>query len=348
MAENRYDVISIGETTIDAFMTLHRATEQCHLDPETGILSFKHGEKIDVDAYEFCLGGNATNVAVGLTRLGIKTGLCSEIGDDILSLNIRNFLVKENVERLLVKQTTGAASSFSVILNFQEDRTIFNQNVERKHDFDLDGMTCPFVYLTSMGEEWESPYKKALQFIEENKAVLAFNPGSRQLREGKDVIKYVLKKTSILFVNKEEAELILFKKETTKDDIEYVKELLQKIQKLGPKTVVITDGKKGSYALSEHGEFYSQDVTPGKIVERTGAGDGFTSGFIAASLYGLSVPQCMEWGASNATGVVSKIGAEAGLLTKLEMERITQEHVDNKVEESTKDEEFEIIPAPVR
>ena len=320
--QTRYDVISVGETTVDAFMSIHNATAACTIDEEHNALCFKHGNKVEVDRYDFCMGGNATNVAVGLSRLGIRTGLCSEIGDDEFSIKIRNWLAKENIERLLVKQTTNSASSFAVIINFQGDRTIFVQDVEREHDFDFGELTSPWIYLTSLGKEWKKPYEKVLKFAEENNSKIAFNPGGRQLREGKELLERVLEKTEILFVNKEEAELILYGHTTDKKDGDYVQGLIKGLQKLGPKIVVITDGRNGAYTVSETGKMHHQGITEGKVVERTGAGDSFGSGFLAATLAGHPISVAMEWGARNATSVVGHIGAQAGLLTKKEMEEI--------------------------
>jgi sugar/nucleoside kinase (ribokinase family) len=114
---------------------------------------------------------------------------------------------------------------------------------------------------------------------------------------------------------------LIFEKETINHDLEYVKELLIKVKKLGPKIVVITDGKKGSYAMDEQGNFHHEGMHDSEVVERTGAGDGYTAGFIAARLHSLPVTEAMDWGSWNAASVVSKIGAEAGLLTKEEMEQ---------------------------
>jgi sugar/nucleoside kinase (ribokinase family) len=314
-----YNVITVGESTIDAFMTLAHANSDAHLDSENNGLCFRFGEKIDVDRYTFTIGGNATNVAVGLSRLGLKATLCTEIGDDEFSLKIRNVLATEHVERVLVHQVSGP-SNFSVVINFKGDRTLFVEDVERKHEFHFTDVTADIVYLTSLANEWKIPYKTALEFAEKNNSKIAFNPGSRQLREGKDIVHEVLKKTEMLFVNKEEAELILGDKETTEQDEAYIKELLTKILDRGPKIVVITDGKKGSYAMDTTKEFYKQSCKEGEVVERTGAGDAYTTGFLAATLQCLSISQAMVWGAWNSTSVVGKVGAQAGLLTKEEME----------------------------
>lgn len=315
-----YQVITVGESTVDAFMTIHNAKKECRIDE--GDLCFEHGKKIDVDRYDFCLGGNATNVAVGLTRLGITSTLCTEMGDDEFSFIIRNGLAKEHVDRLFVTQTKKAPSNFSVIMNFQNDRTIFVHDVEREHEFELADVTVDYIYVTSMGREWQTPYKKAVTFAKDNNVKLVFNPGSKQLYEGRDTVESVLKNTDILFVNKEEAEQLLFNKNPQKssDANEYIRKLLKGLQEMGVKLTVITNGKHGSYALDEKGEFYFRGMYPGQPVERTGAGDAFATGFLAATVYGLPVQKAMGWGSANAASVVKHIGAQAGLLTKDEME----------------------------
>ncbi len=317
-----YDVITIGEATIDAFMTIHDSSEKVSLDSETGKLCFKHGEKINVEKYDFQMGGNAANVAVGLTRLGLNATLACEIGDDEFSIKMRNYLARENVERVLVTQGKGRQSNFSVIINFKGDRTIFNEDLKREHNFDFDDVAAKYIYLTSMGEEWITPYEHALAFGMKHGSKIVFNPGNRQLKEGKEIIHKVLQVTDILFINKEEGELILHNHYSKKIDNSehYINNLCIELQKLGPKLVVITNGKHGSYLLDSAGEFYERDIYPGKNVERTGAGDAYATGFLAAVIQNESPENAMKWGAINAASVIGEIGAEAGLLKKEEME----------------------------
>lgn len=322
MARN-YDVITIGNVRMDAYMSIRNPKNELHTDDEhEGGVCFRLGTKIPVERYDFLMGGNAANVAVGLSRLGIKSTIVAETGDDEFSIKIRNCLAQENIERLFVVQTKGGASNLSVIINFAGDRTIFAEEREQTHKFDLTEAATKWVYLTSLSRSWEEPYKMVLDFIESQNAKLAFNPGGLQLKEGKDVVHKVLKKTEILFVNKEEAELILFNHYNKKieNSEHYIRNLCMELQQLGPRKIVITNGKRGSYAFSEAGDFSTKDLFEGEVVERTGAGDGFASGFLAATIHGLSINDAMNWGSANAASVVGQIGAEAGLLTKSEME----------------------------
>jgi sugar/nucleoside kinase (ribokinase family) len=318
-----YDVITVGETTLDAFMTLEEESHSYRYDNEHGELCFKHGDKIDVKRYDFCMGGNATNVAVGLSRLGIHATLCTEIGDDEFSIKIRNMLAREHIDRIYIKQGMNMASNFSVIMNIKNDRTLFVEDVEREHAFDFQDMEAAYYYLTSLGRKWQEAYRKVTSLAKEQNAKLVFNPGSRQMHEGRETILQVIKHTDILIVNKEEAECLLFEKEKedSPNEHDYIKELLKKLQEAGAKGVIITNGQHGSFALEETGDYHHQGLYPGEIVERTGAGDAYSSGFLGALLHSKPFEDAMLWGSINSASVVGHIGAEAGLLKKEEIEK---------------------------
>jgi ribokinase len=317
-----YDVITVGNVRMDAYMNIHDPEKELHKDTEHHGVCFRQGEKIRVDRFDFLLGGNAANVAVGLARLGLKATVCAETGDDEFSIRIRNTLAKENIERLLINQVKGGATKLSVVINFAGDRTIFAEERDQENDLSLEEVEAEWIYLTSLARVWDRPYKMVLDFAKEHGVKLAFNPGELQIREGKEIIEKVLENCEILFVNKEEAELILFNHYAKKivNNENYIKDLCEALQKLGPKTVVITNGKRGAYVFTPTGGLESRDPESGKVVERTGAGDAFASGFLAAIVQGLSVEKAIRWGSLNASSVVGDIGAQRGLLTKHEME----------------------------
>ena len=316
-----YDVISIGDAKIDAFLTFSEKNGggKCRFDENTNELCFKHGEKIPVDRTYFSVGGNAANVAVGLSRLEIKATIAAEIGDDEFSLKIINALANENIDRGFIKQDQERESSFSVAITYKDDRTLFSEHIDRAHDFNYEHADSKWIYLTSLGNEWTNAYQKAVNYAMENQAQLAFNPGTLQLREKSHVIENVLQASNILFVNKEEAKQLIYgySNEYGTDDIQ---QILSNVKSLGPKTVVITDGENGSYMLDDENNYYQQDHSPCTVLELTGAGDAFSTGFLAAKIYNLSPQEAMAWGSYNAAAVIEKMGAEEGLLKKKEME----------------------------
>lgn len=312
------DVLAVGDAIIDAFLSIHDADLHCHVDEKKRELCIPYGEKVLLDNCNFLLGGNACNVSVGLSRLGHKTGLCAEIGDDELSEKILHGLAKEHIDQSFLTKTPGAASSFAVGITFQGERTLFVEHVIRRHDFHLPSTPVQWVYLSSMGKEWKQAYEKTLVFVRAEKAKLAFNPGTPQITEGREGIREVLAATDILFVNKEEGERIIGA------SVPQTKILLVALQSFGPKIVVVTDGKKGSYVLDEKNRYYHIGIVDHPVVERTGAGDAYTSGFLSAVIYKRSIPEAMLWGTCNAASVVGKIGAQEGLLHRAEMEKELQ------------------------
>ena len=111
----KFDVVSVGNAKIDEFLSIHEATQHLRLNKDTNELCIKSGEKITVDKCDFLLGENAANVAVGLSRLGLNSSICVEIGDDEFSQKIIKALTEEKVNIDLLKQSNGQPSSFSVI-----------------------------------------------------------------------------------------------------------------------------------------------------------------------------------------------------------------------------------------
>jgi sugar/nucleoside kinase (ribokinase family) len=278
----------------------------------------KFGEKIAVDSSKVLLGGNAANVAVGVSRLGLNIALIAEIGKDEFTQKIIKTLSNEKVDTSHVSQIEGQQSSFSTIINFKGERTIFSEHVRRNHNFNFENISTKWVYLTSLGKDWENAYEKTVNFVKETKCNLAFGPGTLQINCGKNSIENVLAITKILFVNKEEAEELL----GCTQDKKNIEEIIKNLQNLGPKIVVITDGENGSYSINETGNILKQEIVKAEIVEKTGAGDSFSAGFLGAILNGKSIKEAMLWGAKNSASVIGKIGAQTGLLYKANLENL--------------------------
>lgn len=307
-----FDIACVGNAKIDTFLTLYEASSHLRLLKETNELCIKFGEKIAVDKAEILLGGNAANVSVGASRLGLKTALVAEIGKDEFAQKIINTLKKENVNTSNVLQTEGQQSSFSTIINYKKERTIFSEHVRREHNFSFENISAKWIYLTSLGNNWQDAYNKTVAFAKKTKANLALNPGTLQIQSGKNSLKSILLAANLLFVNKEEGEELLGYSQGEKS----IKEIIMNLQKLGPKIVVTTDGKNGSFAINEKGEIFKQEITEGKVVEKTGAGDAYSSGFLAGLAHNKSITNAMRWGAKNSASVIGKVGAQPGLLYK--------------------------------
>jgi ribokinase len=94
--------------------------------------------------------------------------------------------------------------------------------------------------------------------------------------------------------------------------------LARELSKLGPKIVVVTDGPAGAYCFDGDKDYFAP-IIEAPVIERTGAGDAFGSGFMAAIIYGKSVEDALLWGSKNSASVLGHVGPQKGLLTTKEI-----------------------------
>lgn len=320
------DVISVGDAMADLFLTLEKNDE--HITAHDDSIEFTLGDKIHVEKGKLTAGGIACNVSVGLSRLGENVGFIAELGSDSFSSSIIETLEKEHVDITLVVRGE-KESSLAVGIQYAGDRVLFVEHVRRPHDFSFVDVSCKWVYLAGIGDVWQHAYTQTLSYISRTSAKLAFTPGSTQLHSDDKVMFDVLSQTEVLLLNKEEAEHILSLRNLSSSDMETI---ITHLLTIGPRIVSVTDGNNGSFAGSNEGNFH-MDPFPAIVVEKTGAGDSYASGFLAAIMQGNDIKTAMRWGAANAASVVTKVGSQDGLLTKSQLQDILIKHQEGEPKE---------------
>ncbi len=317
MNEENYDLLTIGDATVDVFMTPLESETVCEMDKKECKICFSYGDKIPVRDLEFTIGGNAANNAVGASRLGLKDAIVITLGGDTIGDLIVERLIKERVDTTFVSRQPATSSNYSTIINYSGERTIFTYHAPRSYEFPVQLPKTPWVYLTSMGETFRPFYNHFLRWLRDNHNIkLAFNPGTWQMKAGVEGVGEVLSLSHILYVNREEAEKLT----NFPDSHGKEKELLTLVSKLGPKISIVTDGPEGSLAYdarlpAEQGQkFLKCGIYPQEVTERTGAGDAFGSGMISALIKGRALEEALIWGTVNSASVVSFVGAQKGLL----------------------------------
>lgn len=300
------DLITIGDSVVDTYAMIDENCPQTHLAQNKKLLCLNYGDKISVFEAGVAVGGNAPNVAIGARRLGAKTAVITELGKDLNAEFILKELKKEKVDSSLVRQQKRNKTRYSLVLNYRGERTILGYHSPRTYS--LPSMPgTQWVYYTSLGKDFEKIQSKLIKYLHKHpETKLAVNPGSYQIKQGLESFKQILPKTDLLFINKEEAQIIVGEKMPPK-------KLLQSIHKLGPKTVVLTDGVNGSFA-SDGQNMYALPIYPVNNISKTGAGDAYASGFLSALLQKKDLPEAMQWGSANSASVIGHIGAQVGLL----------------------------------
>lgn len=244
----------------------------------------KYGEKIPVERFAMDVGGNAANVAVGLARLGVGTELVTIFGADEKGAWVKKRLLLNGVGLENSATDEEKETNISAIIVLAGERTILTYHARRERKIGK-FPTAGWIFLSDVSIGFDPKAK--------GEAKLAFNPTAQELRKGREYLQLVVAETDVLIVNKEELEIIGTK---------------------GPKITAVTDGPNG-VDVFEGGNSWHADALPVEVVEPTGAGDAFSAGFLAGLFYGKEIAEAIRWGLANSKAVISKLGAQTGLLT---------------------------------
>ncbi len=305
-------VLCVGSATVDTFLTI-----------ESPFSSIQLGDKVLVQSIEKHSGGGATNSAAAFSKLGLKVKVLTKLGNDhdadFILKELKKYKVK-NVCRHQSKRSTDAATILSSLKD--KDRIIFVHKGASAdlsvNDFKTAALKVQWIYLASlMGKSFQ--VARYIVKHKKEKVKLLFNPSLYLAKRGKKSLQAILKATEILVLNKEEAQALL------KNDSENFIVLLKRLQHCGPKIVIITDGSKKMWALTEE---YIYSLTPPdvKVVCSTGAGDAFTAGFLAGIIKNYSFADALKLGQVNATSVIQHIGAKNKLLTENEAKDLIKKY----------------------
>jgi ribokinase len=285
----------------------------------------KLGEKFYVDSATYAVGGNAANASITFARQGLEVSFICKVGDDPAGHTILNALDKEHINTRSVVIDKDEKSSFSTILLAPGgERTILDYPgtaLLKQGDIDFDDLNEDWLYVSSVGSM--KLLKKIMKTAFENEMKIAFNPASyelKHLQECADLLQYV----ELFAVNKEEAQKFV--------DGKTLKSLAKQLAE-SVKYVLVSDGPRGSVATDGLKVVTAGMYEDVPVIDRTGAGDAFTSGFVSQIALGKQIEEAITFASANSTSVVGKIGASAGVLrghSKIHNMPLTTETISDK------------------
>ncbi len=333
---NNFDFVAFGDIVIDAFINLKFAKVREEKGHPELCLSF--ADKVPYNRVDVIAAvGNSANASVSASRLGLKSALATNVGDDDDGRKCQEVLRNEHVAMDFVKIHPGEKTNYHFVLLYEADRTILVKHTE--FDYQLPKIGKPkWVYLSSLAENSLPFHGEIAKYLKENPEIkLAFQPGTFQMELGYKKLEDIYEATEIFFCNVQEAKRILGEanpmilKDCLKNDKQKtIFALLKEMKKLGPNTVIITDGPDGAYTYDgEKILFVPMYPDQKEPLDRTGAGDAFSSTLTSALAYGKTLEEALLWGPINSMSVVQYIGAQKGLLTHEKIE----EYLKNAPEE---------------
>ncbi len=314
----RVDFLAIGDTVVDDFITIKDARVHCEIDNEACTICMRFGDKVPFESSTVIYGvGNAANAAVAAARLGLSTAFVSHVGADERGDKILETFAAEGIDTKHIERDPKVPTNYHYVLSYESERTILVKQNEYSYVFPKDLPEPKAVYFSSINEKAVQYRDDMVAYLESHPDIFfAFQPGVFEIRSGAQAFSHFYKRANFVICNKEEAERILGLPVGT-----HIDELLAGLSALGPKTVILTDGRNGAYARNETGQFFvPMYPDPRAPVERTGAGDAFASTVAAALVLGEPLEKALLWGPINSMSVVQEIGAQRGLLSRQNLE----------------------------
>jgi len=307
------DILAMGEILVDMIPT-------------------KPGHYSAVPAFEKCFGGAPFNFAVGAARLGSEVGALCAVGDDQFGeflletlranrIDVTHVKVKRARTTLsfVVRQKGGERSFFFYRMPWVETAdTLFSpDDVEPTYVKEAKFLHYSGVALSHNPER--EAVRKAVSAAREGGTKVSFDPNIRlDLWESpallREACEEAFRSSDIILLARDEAEY-LYGGIRPKE----VAELL--LREYGPEIVAVKLGGKGSYVRSRDGGESIRPAFKVRVVDTTGAGDGWAAGFLHGLARGWELEKCATM--ANAVGglVVTKIGAITAMPTRAELQR---------------------------
>lgn len=322
-------------------------------------LLLEEGQKIEVDALAYYVGGGAANAAVSFARLGFDASIFCKVGNDNAAHTIKQQLQHEkvNTSAICLSSCNQTATSF-VIQSKGGERTIFAYRGAttrlQPEELPLELIAqSDLLYITSLSNQSSHALPTIVEHAHKAGVRIATNPGTSQLGEGAAELCASLEGIELLIMNFSEAKLFIssliklsagYKKSMTDtqplnqqpvdvatpylvnqavahENLFFsIQNFFKEMLTMGPKVVIITNDKNGVYVAHGNHILY-HPALPVELVNTVGAGDAFGSAFSASYFKGLPIEDALRNGIINSASVLSALGAQTGLLSFAELEK---------------------------
>jgi len=293
--ENDFDITAYGEVLLDMISREEAPLKEC----------------VNFTRY---FGGSPANVLVNMQRLENKTAFISRIGDDEFGEYLREILDNEgvNLDCLQYDQEEGTP-----IIFVNKSRETPSWLAYRGADINLeitdniyDKIDNSSIFFMGSFILSKNPARataiKALEYAVDKNKVFAFDPSFRanlwpEGNKGSKIIRDLLAQADIIKPSLDDAYHLYGQ--------DHPENYLKKYHSDGAGIVILTLGKDGVLLSDGNNEPLHIPVFSEKVVDVTGAGDSFWSGFLTGILKGLPVKEAARLGNAVAAFKIQGVGA---------------------------------------
>lgn len=304
-------IVSLGSALQDIYLIDHDDLSPTSVGDSAFYGKLLVGDKIDIDKISYESGGGGLNSAIAFSRFGHEAVLLANVSRDPAGMAIIRALDREDIDssylRFLERKSTGTSV---VLLNSNKgERTILTHRGASEQfgnipEQDLDLIQPDWLYVTTLRGDFDT-LTRFFTHAKELGIKIMFNPGVKEL-ENPELTLSLLRHVNILNVNKTEAAKLV--PGTTLTELLYHLNNIVEI-------AIITDGAMGGIAGDGDNMYRFGIYEDKRVKDTTGAGDAFGSGFLASLAAKHSFRQSLVFASANSTSVVSKLGANRGILS---------------------------------
>jgi len=288
------DIICFGALNMDKLYRVNRIARE---EEESFITDFKESP-----------GGSAANTAVGLARLGLRTGYIGKVSNDREGKLLLESFEKEGVDTggIIISREGGSGFVIGFVDEEGERALYVDPGVNDTIEFEEINLeyagSAEFLHLTSF--VGEKPFKAQKRLVEALSDIkVSLDPGELYARKGLEALKPIIKRTHITFLNENEMKLL-----TGKSYREGSKALLN----MGLNVVAVKLGKMGCY-VTDGKETRLIEPYKVRVMDTTGAGDAFCAGFLYGLIKNKDLYECGKLGNFVASRCIMEMGAREGL-----------------------------------
>jgi len=289
------DVICFGALNLDRLYRVDRIA--------------KGGEERFIKAFEEWPGGSAANTAAGLARLGLKVGYIGKVGQDREGRLLLDDFKREGVDlRGITVSKEGRSGTVMGYIDPRGERALYVDpgvnNTIGFEEIDLEyASSAEFLHFTSF--VGEKPFEAQRRLVEAlgGDVELSFDPGDLYARKRLTALKLILRRSFVVLPNEREIRLL-----TGRGYEDGARILLRE----GVHIVAVKLGGRGCY-VTDGGESHLIEPFRVEVVDTTGAGDAFCTGFLYGLIKKKNLYECGRLGNFVASRCIQRVGAREGL-----------------------------------
>jgi ribokinase len=339
-------VLTVGGAMIDtiAIIDSDRIERMSMFNAESSFLLLEEGGKTEAKEISTHCGGGAVNAAIAMSRLGLDVSILAKLGRDARAETVLARLMDEGVSTRWVLRDQRAPTGASVLVSSHDrNAAIFTfrgaNTLLELADLNDDSFSVNAIYISNLSNKSAECLPTIVKSAKSHDAIVAVNPGLRQLSAYSQAFQECLGSIDILSINRTEAgallphlvakageggpTLPLAPKEEPPSlavrglsgggfDMSLVG-FCRALIASGPKYVVLTDGGCGAFVASKD-EILFCPAAKCSVVGTAGAGDAFASTFTAFITLGRSAEDALRAATYNAASVVGHVDTQTGLL----------------------------------